>query len=92
MSKFALSLLWGGNGRVCGFGLPSVSFWSGPARVARHAGRARGSVGMKAGVVLKTLGSLGSLGSLTTLKNMPKASPYGEMETHAQGRLGVIDC
>ncbi len=56
MSKFALSLLWGGNGRVCGFGLPSVSFWSGPARVARHAGRARGSVGMKAGVVLKTSG------------------------------------
>ncbi len=47
MSKFALNLLWGGNGRVCGFGLPSVSFWSGPARVARQAGRARGSVGMK---------------------------------------------
>ncbi len=47
MSKFALSLLWGGNGRVCGFGLSSVSFWSGPARVARQAGRARGSVGMK---------------------------------------------
>ncbi len=56
MSKFALSLLWGGNGRVCGFGLSSVSFWSGPARVARHAGRARGSVGIKAWVILKALG------------------------------------